>query len=109
VDIVLLASITLSGVLVALVLSVVSLVLHYIRRSETPEYTALSAQIRSLDAELVDLMDKVKHWRNRDNVRRARQGAEDKATETVTPATPADYKAALRSKALAQGLGVVNR
>jgi len=108
-DIVTLASISLSGVLIALVLSVVSLVLHYIRRSETPEYTALSAQIRSLDAELVDLMDKVKHWRNRDNVRRARQGAEEKAAEQVVAVTPADYKAALRSKALAAGLGVVSR
>jgi len=93
----------------ALVLSVVSLVLHYIRRSETPEYTALSAQIRALDAELVDLMDKVKHWRNRDNVRRARQGAEDKAAAEVAPATPADYKKALRSRAISQGLGMANR
>jgi len=108
-DIVLLASISLSGVLIALVLSVVSLVLHYVRRSETPEYTALSAQIRSLDAELVDLMDKVKHWRNRDNVRRARQGAEEKVAAEVTPSTPDDYKKALRARALSQGLGVVNR
>lgn len=108
-DIVVLAAISLSGVLIALVLSVVSLVLHYIRRSETPEYTALSAQIRALDAELIDLMDKVKHWRNRDNVRRARQGAEEKAEATVVPTTPAEYKQALRAKALASGLGVVNR
>jgi len=103
------ALISLTGALIALAFSIVSLVLHYVRRTETPEYTALSAQIRSLDAELVDLMDKVKHWRNRDNVRRARQGAEEKAAEQVTPATPADYKAALRSKALAAGLGVVSR
>ena len=108
-DNIVLTAISLSGVLIAIVLSVVSLVLHYIRRTETPEYTALSAQIRSLDAELVDLMDKVKHWRNRDNVRRAREGAEKKLENEVTPATPADYKAALRSKALASGLGVMNR
>jgi len=108
-DTVLWVAISLSGVLIALVLSTVSLVLHYIRRAETPEYTALSSQIRGLEAELVDLMDKVKHWRNRDNVRRARQGAEEKANAEVSPATPADYKKALRSRALAQGMGVVHR
>jgi len=103
------ALISLSGALIALTLSVLSLGLHWIKRTETPEYTALSAQIRALDAELIDLMDKVKHWRNRDNVRRARQGAEDKQAEGIEPATPQDYKAALRAKALAGGLGVVNR
>jgi len=99
-------AISLSGVLFALILSVVSLVLHYVRRKETPEYTALASQIRSLDAELVDLMDKVKHWRNRDNVRRARQGAEEKLAAVPEPTTPAEKKAALRSKAAALGLGV---
>jgi len=99
-------AISLSGVLLALVLSVVSLVIHYVRRSETPEYTALSSQIRSLDAELIDLMDKVKHWRNRDNVRRARQGAEEKLKAAPEPETPAEYKTELRRKATARGLGV---
>jgi len=103
------ASICLSGVLIALVLSAVSLVLHYVRRTETPEYTALSSQIRALDSELIDLMDKVKHWRNRDNVRRARQGAEDKSEAAPIPDTPATYKDALRRKATAAGLGVVSR
>jgi len=99
-------AISLSGVLIALVLSVVSLVIHYVRRTETPEYTALSSQIRSLDAELTDLMDKVKHWRNRDNVRRARQGAEEKLNAAPEAETPAEYKQKLRSKATAAGLGI---
>lgn len=91
----------------ASLLSVVSLVLHYVRRKETPEYTALSAQIRALDAELVDMMDKVKHWRNRDQVRQAREKAETKVNDAVEPiADPAAYKAALRSKAASRGLGV---
>jgi len=105
-DSVVYVAISLSGVLFALVLSVVSLVLHYVRRSETPEYTALSAQIRSLDAELTDLMDKVKHWRNRDNVRRARLGAEEKLNALPEATTPAEKKAALRAKATSLGLGV---
>jgi len=100
------AAISLSGALLALTLSVVSLVLHYVRRSETPEYTALSSQIRALDAELIDLMDKVKHWRNRDNVRRARQGAEEKAEAAEEPTTPSEVKTALRRKAFGLGLGV---
>jgi len=105
-----LASITLSGVLFALILSVVSLVLHYVRRTETPEYTALSAQIRSLDAELVDMMDKVKHWRNRDQVRTARAKQEERiADEPTSDSTPAERKAILRKRATAAGLGVIGR
>lgn len=105
-DISLLASICLSGVLLAIILSTISLVIHYVRRTETPEYTALSSQIRALDAELIDLMDKVKHWRARDNVRRARQGAEDKANAAPEPETPSDIKQALRRKATGLGLGI---
>jgi len=100
----LIASISLSGALLALAFSVVSLILHYVRRKETPEYTALSSQVRALEAEIVDLMDKIKHWRNRDNVRRARQGAEDKieAETTDTPGSP-DYKQSLRRRMVAAG------
>lgn len=103
------ALISLSGALIALTLSALSLGLHWIRRTETPEYTALAAQIRALDAEIIDLMDKVKHWRNRDQVRQAREGAAKKSEEAIEPATPADYKKALRAKAVASGLGMVNR
>lgn len=100
------ALISLTGALLALTLSVISLGLHWIRRSETPEYSALSSQIRGLEAELVDLMDKVKHWRNRDNVRRAREGSERKVEEAGEPQTPSEIKAALRRKAMGLGLGI---
>ena len=96
------ASLALSGALIALTLSVVSLVLHYIRRSETPEYTALSSQIRALDAEIIDLMDKVKHWRNRDAVRAAREGSAKKLEEAAEPTTKAEYKSQLRRRARMQ-------
>ena len=98
-----LASITLSGALVAIILSTVSLVLHYVRRKETPEYTALASQVRALDAEIIDLMDKIKHWRGRDSVRKARQGAEDKAAAAEEPTTTAEIKQALRRKVWASG------
>lgn len=106
---VLIAGISLSLAVFALTFSVVSLVLHYIHRKETPEYQALSSQIRALDAELIDLMDKVKHWRNRDGVRRARQGAEEKAEAQIAPTTPDEYKRALRSRAVAAGLGAAGK
>lgn len=102
----LIAGISLSTALLAVTLSAVSLVLHYVRRKETPEYTALSSQIRTLEAELVDVLDKVKHWRNRDNVRRAREGSERKAEDAAPPETPAEYKESLRRKATARGLGI---
>lgn len=105
----LIAILSLCGALFALTLSVISLVLHWIRRSQTPEYSELHSQIRSLNNDYLDLADKVNHWRNRDNVRRARKGAEEKL-EAQTPAeTPAEKKAVLRSKATAAGLGIVNR
>lgn len=91
---------------ISLTVSVISLVIHYVRRTETPEYTALSSQIRALEAELIDLMDKVKHWRNRDQVRQAREGSAKKAEEAQEPETPAEKKAALRRKATSLGLGI---
>lgn len=102
------ALISLTGALLALVLSGLSLGLHWIRRTQTPEYTALSAQIRSLDAEIIDLMDKVKHWRNRDQVRTAREGSAKKAEEAGEPTTPAEKKMALRRRATKAGLGLAS-
>lgn len=102
----LIAGISLSMALFALVLSTVALVIHYVRRKETPEYTDLSSRIRSLDAELIDLMDKVKHWRNRDVARNAREGSAKKAEEAPPPSTPFEKKMALRRKATDLGYGV---
>ena len=95
------AAISLSGALIALSFSVVSLILHYIKRKETPEYIALSSQIRALDAEIIDLMDKVKHWRSRDSVRNAREGAAKKLEETPAPTNAAEYKKQLRRRVMA--------
>lgn len=100
------AAISLSVALFALTLATIALVIHYVRRKETPEYTDLSSRIRTLDVELIDLMDKIKHWQNRDTARRARQGAEDKANAAPEPSTPTEYKEALRRKATAAGMGI---
>jgi len=105
------ASISLSGALLALCFSVVSLVLHWTRKNRTPETDRIDARIESIKVQHLDLLDKVEHWRRRDNVRRARQGAEDKANAAAEPAgdPAANYKNDLRAKATARGLGIVSR
>lgn len=104
---VLVTSISLSGVLLALTLSVISLVFHWIKRDEHPDITAVERRIQEIKVQHLDLLDKVEHWRRRDNVRRARQGAEDKLAESNdAPQTPAEYKRTLRARALQNGLGI---
>jgi len=63
-------------------------------------------RIQELQTQHLDLLDKVEHWRKRDNVRRARQGAEDKLNAEPVPSTPAEYKNSLRAKATAAGMGI---
>jgi len=100
------AAISLSGALIALTLSVISLVLHWVKRAEPPEITAVLTRIQEIQTQHLDLLDKVEHWRKRDNVRRARQGAEDKLNDAPEPSTPAEYKSGLRRKATAAGMGI---
>jgi len=108
----LIASISLSGALFALGLSIVSLVLHWTRRDEPPEITKILSRIQEIQTQHLDLLDKVEHWRKRDNVRRARQGAEDKLNETgdqQPPDSAAQYKANLRRRATAAGFGIAGK
>lgn len=102
------AAISLSMAIFALTVSVISLVLHWVRRTATPEYSDLHSQIRALNNDFLDLADKVKHWRGRDNVRKARQGAEDKLLAESEGEAQADPKADLRRRAAARGLGIVS-
>jgi len=104
----LVVSICLSAAVFALGLSVVSLVLHWTRRLESPEIEALESRIQEMKVQHLDLLDKVEHWRRRDNVRRARQGAEDKVT-AGEPTVPVDPKADLRARARAAGVGVLRQ
>jgi len=108
----LMASIALSGALFALSLSIVSLVLHWTRRDEPPEITKILSRIQELQTQHLDLLDKVEHWRKRDNVRRARQGAEDKLnerSEDKPPDNAAEYKQNLRRRATAAGFGIAGK
>jgi len=96
-----LLSVTVTGALIALTLSVISLVLHYVRRTETPEFSTLSKRITETELSLLNMLDQVKHWRNRDSVRRARQGAEDKANQAADAGVDVPYKTQLRRRVLA--------
>ena len=91
-------AICLSGVLVALVLSVISLSLHWRDRDESPAVAALSTRIQEVQLQILDLIDKVTHWRQRDSVRKARQGAEDKANADADTGAEVPYKTQLRRR-----------
>jgi len=97
----LVTSIVLSGALIALTFSIISLVLHWIRRTETPEYTALSGRITELDLQILNVMDQVKHWRSRDSVRKAREGAQKKLDEAEQGDIEVPYKTQLRRRVIA--------
>jgi len=104
----LIASISLSAAFVALCFSGVSLILHFLKRRQPPEVEELWTAFQQQKTQHLDLLDKVEHWRRRDSVRRARQGAEDKQTEVaVAEQTPAERKLALRRRASGLGLGLI--
>ncbi len=104
----LVVSICLSAAVFALGLSIVSLVLHWTRRLESPEIEALVTRIQEIQTQHLDLLDKVEHWRRRDNVRRARQGAEEKRENDSAPIAQ-DAKAELRRRAAQAGLGALRQ
>jgi len=103
---VVLASIALSAAFVAVCFSAVSLILLFIRRKQPPEVEELWTALQQQKTQHLDLLDKVEHWRRRDGVRRARQGAEDKAESAQAPASAEEHKLQLRRRVAAAGLGV---
>lgn len=98
-------AISLSGALVAVCFSVLSLALHWRRRDESPEISALSTRILEVQNQILDLADKVQHWRQRDSVRKARQGAEDKQIADADTGTEVPYKTQLRRKLMSRQTG----
>jgi len=105
------ASISLSLAVLAIGFSTVSLLLHWIRDKNEPDITELHSRLQGLQTDHLDLLDKVEHWRKRDNVRRARQGAEEKASvaNAESTDTAGGGKRALRERAAARGLGIIGR
>ena len=101
----LITSIVVSVALVAICLSVISLCLHWVRRTETPEFSALSRRITETELSILNVLDQVKHWRHRDSVRTAREGAQKKLDEQVEGATDVPYKTQLRRRVTARQTG----
>jgi hypothetical protein len=66
---------------VALLLSAVSLGIHWLERKSTPQVDHLNARIDSLQTSQLDILDKVEHWQRRDRVRRVRDAQESSHTQ----------------------------
>jgi len=80
--------------LLAVFLSVCSMLIHYVRRAENPILAPIEASLQSLQLAQADLVDRVDHWTRRDRTRRMREGANE-----VADLTPVDPKQALRVRA----------
>ena len=104
----LVVSICLSAAVFALGLSVVSLVLHWTRRIQSPELEGIESRIQEMKVQHLDLLDKVEHWRRRDNVRKARDKVEEKRLLEAAPVAQ-DAKAELRRRAAAAGVGALRQ
>jgi hypothetical protein len=70
---------------VAIILSGVSLTLHWLERNSTPQVDHLNARIDSLQTSQLDILDKVEHWQRRDRVRRVRESQESSTTQNEQP------------------------
>ena len=101
----LVTSIVVSVSLLAIFLSIISLTLHWVRRTGTPEFSALSRRITETELSILNVLDQVKHWRHRDSVRKARQGAQDKLDAADEGSGEVDYKTQLRRKVMARRAG----
>lgn len=101
----LVTSIVVSVSLLAIFLSIISLTLHWVRRTETPEFSALSRRITETELSILNVLDQVKHWRHRDSVRTAREKSQAKLDEQGAGAEEVDYKTQLRRKVMARRAG----
>lgn len=96
-------AISLSGVLIALSISAISLGLHWRQKDESPALAGMSTRIQELQLQILDLGDKVQHWRRRDSVRKMREKTEEAVAAQVDAGAPVDFKAELRRRA--RGVG----
>ena len=86
---------------VALCLSAVSLLVHWVRRDEQPEVQAINTRCDQLQLAQADMLDRIEHWTRRDRVRRLRDGAEqpvDAAPPLASPPTKSDLRAVAKAK-----------
>ena len=80
----------------ALLISGLSLCLHWARGQEHPDVSEVRKQTQELSLAHADLVDKVTHWQRRDRVRKLRESREQPQEEAFTD--PKALKADLRSR-----------
>lgn len=72
----------------ALTFSVISLVLHWIRRTEHPAVAPVTAELHTLRGEVGDLWDKFTYWQRRQRQRQLREGKERAEEGDDSPTVP---------------------
>ena len=92
-------AVSLTGVLIALSISAISLALHWRHKDESPALAGMATRIQELQLQILDLGDKVQHWRRRDSVRKMREKTEEATAAELGAVAPADYKQELRRRA----------
>lgn len=91
---------------VAVILSAVSLGLHWLNRDKHPQVQELHSRCDALQLAQADMLDRIEHWTRRDRVRRLR---EEPNTPSETPSAPvaplnqAELKQHLRNLAKQKG------
>jgi len=96
-------AISLTMALIALSISAISLGLHWRHKDESPALAGMSTRIQELQLQILDLGDKVQHWRRRDSVRKMREKTEETVAAELGANAPADFKKELRRRA--RGIG----
>jgi hypothetical protein len=86
----------------SLVLSIISLLIHWKRPQVHPDVARVDNEIQGIRTSILELFDRVEHWMKRDRVRKLRDAQEAKQEAPqgeIAPAAPMT-KAELRRKHL---------
>lgn len=84
---------------IAVCLSAVSLLLHYVQRDKHPEVQQLHTRCDQLQLAQADMLDRIEHWTRRDRVRRLREGATaDESRAEVVPTTKNELRLLAKQK-----------
>lgn len=92
---------------VAIILSAVSLVLHWLERDKSPQVQELHSRCDSLQLAQAEMLDRIEHWTRRDRVRRLREepnSQNEQPVQLVEQPNQQQLKQQLRQRAKASGV-----
>lgn len=96
------------GALIAICLSAVSLVLHWVERQKSPQVQELHLRCDSLQLAQTEMLDRIEHWTRRDRVRRLRESEpstpSEKPEQLAAPSNQLQLKQQLRAVARERGI-----